>query len=214
MEQRRLERQRAEARRLRNERIKRMSLIGGGIVVGLVVFVVSIHAVISRTSAITAINGPTSTAQGQPIDGLTCGAEMATALHYHVYFEMYANGQQINIPANTGIVQTAQGTCLYPLHVHPENANIIHIESPVQRAFTLGQVFDIWTQPLSQTQVLSYRADSRHPIAYEVFDANGHLSKITGDPRAFELADHQTIVIISNSPHVLPAPFTDWQGLP
>jgi hypothetical protein len=214
LEQRRLERQRAEALRLRNERIKRMSLIGGGIVAGLVVLVVIAHAIASKTSSITAIDGPTSTAQGQTIDGLTCGAEMATALHYHVSFEMYANGQQINIPQNTGIVQTGQGTCLYSLHVHPENSNIIHIESPVVRTFTLGQVFDIWTQPLSQTQVLSYRADSRHPITSEVFDANGHLSKITGDPRALVLADHQTIVILYNSPEVHPAAYTDWQGLP
>jgi hypothetical protein len=213
-EQRRLERQRAEARRQRNKRIQRMSLIGGGIVAGLVVLVFIVHAVTSRTSTLPAMDGPTSTAQGQPIDGLTCGAEMATALHYHVYFAMYANGQQINIPANTGIVQTAQGTCLYPVHVHPENANIIHIESPEVRTFTLGQVFDIWTQPLSQNQVLSYRADSHHPITYEVFDAHGHLGKVTGDPRALVLADHQTIVILYNSPHVQPAAFTDWQGLP
>jgi hypothetical protein len=213
MEQRRLERQRAEALRRRNEQIKRVGLIGGGIVAALLVIVVIARALTGGASSVTAIDGPTSTAHGQPIDGLPCGAEMATAMHFHVYFEMYANGRQINIPANTGIVQTAQGTCLYPLHVHPENKNIVHIESPVQRTFTLGQVFDIWTQPLSQTQVLAYRADSHHPITYEVFDANGNLSKITGDPRAFVLATHQTIVILYNSPHMQPFAYTDWQGL-
>jgi hypothetical protein len=214
MEQRRLERQRAEARRLRNQRIRQVSLIGGGAIAVLLVIVVVARAIFSSASSVTAINGPTSTAHGQTIDGLTCGAEMATAMHYHVSFAMYANGQQITIPANTGIVQTGQGSCFYPLHVHLANANVIHVESPVQQTFALGQVFDIWTQPLSQDQVLSYRADSRHPITYEVFDANGHLSKITGDPRAFQLADHQTIVILYNSPNIHPSAFTNWQGLP
>jgi hypothetical protein len=214
MEQRRAERQRAEARRQRNARIKRICRLGGGSAAALLLTAFLVHAVTSGASTKTAIDGPTSTAQGQTIDGLACGAEMASALHYHVYFEMYANGRQINIPANTGIVQSGQTSCFYPLHVHPENANIVHVESPIQRPFSLGQVFDIWTQPLSQTNVLNYQANSRHAITYEVFDAHGTLSQVTQDPRAVQLADHQTVVILYNSPNAHPAAFTDWQGLP
>jgi hypothetical protein len=48
---------------------------------------------------------------------------------------------------------------LFHIHAHltgsPTHANdgIIHIESPVQRTYTLGQFFDVWQQPLSPTRV-------------------------------------------------------------
>ncbi len=35
------------------------------------------------------------------------------------------------------------GGCFYWLHTHTEDG-IIHIESPVQRTFTLGHFFAIW----------------------------------------------------------------------
>ena len=46
----------------------------------------------------------------------------------------------------------AGGTCFYWLHTHTADG-IIHIESPVDRVYTLGEFFDEWHQPLSATQV-------------------------------------------------------------
>ena len=46
----------------------------------------------------------------------------------------------------------AGGQCFYWLHTHTSDG-VIHIESPTQRIYTLGQFFDEWHQPLSANQV-------------------------------------------------------------
>ena len=64
------------------------------------------------------------------------------------------------VPAGVGIPGPQQvmdgfvegGRCLYWLHTH-DSTGVVHIESPVQRGYTLGQFFDVWGRPLSATQV-------------------------------------------------------------
>ena len=45
-------------------------------------------------------------------------------------------------------VFVTSGSCFSWLHTHASDG-IIHIESPVKRTFTLGDFFDLWSQPLS-----------------------------------------------------------------
>jgi hypothetical protein len=44
------------------------------------------------------------------------------------------------------------GQCIYWLHTHAPDG-IIHIESPTQRIYTLGDFFDVWRQPLTTGNV-------------------------------------------------------------
>lgn len=44
------------------------------------------------------------------------------------------------------------GQCVYWLHTHTSDG-IIHVESPTQRVYTLGDFFDIWHQPLNASHV-------------------------------------------------------------
>lgn len=75
------------------------------------------------------------------------------------------------------------GSKFYWLRTHDETG-IIHIESPQQRTFTLGDLFDIWHQPLSPTQV--------GPAAGQVAVlVNNHPAG--GDPRAIPLGAHDVI---------------------
>jgi hypothetical protein len=46
----------------------------------------------------------------------------------------------------------AGGQCIYWLHTHTSDG-IIHVESPTQRVYTLGNFFDEWHQPLTATQI-------------------------------------------------------------
>jgi len=46
--------------------------------------------------------------------------------------------------------------CLYWLHTHVADG-IIHIETPGERSFTLGEFFDIWNQPLVRTKLVQRR---------------------------------------------------------
>ena len=107
----------------------------------------------SHNTTTTTTNGPLlappgAAGQGQPVDGLTCGATESLFFHIHAHLAVFVNGQPKTIPATIGF----SSTCLYWLHSHTPDG-VIHIESPVQRTFTLGNYFDVWGQPLSPTQV-------------------------------------------------------------
>jgi hypothetical protein len=106
---------------------------------------------------------PASTTQTGTINGIQCGSKEQLAYHIHAHLTVYDNGQARSIPGGIGIpgsqvVQTTQGPvasggqCIYWLHTHAPDG-VIHIESPTQRIYTLGDFFDEWHQPLSDTQV-------------------------------------------------------------
>ena len=89
------------------------------------------------------------------------------AYHIHAHFVVFVLGREFSLPAGIGIPgsvaqQTPQGLvaagghCIYWLHTHTADG-VIHIESPTQRIYTLGNFFDEWHQPLSATQVGNVR---------------------------------------------------------
>lgn len=218
LRERQLQRQREMQRKLRQQRIQRMSVLGGGIlVVALIAFLI-VHAATAGTGTpstnlptITGTGTYTTPVDGTPRDTMSCLGTEGTVIHIHMYLEIYANGLQVQVPANTGIIQEQNGNaCFYPLHVHQGEANIVHEESPTQATYTLGAFFDVWGQKLSKTQMMQYQADATHPLVFEVFDANGKLTTYTGNPLDLPLHAHDTIVILYNSPNVKPTPFTGW----
>jgi hypothetical protein len=79
----------------------------------------------------------------------------------------------------------------------------MHIESPTQRIYTLGDFFDEWHQPLSATQV----AAASGPVVAFV---NG--KRRTGNPSAIPLDPHAVIQLDVGSPVVKFQPFS-WTGL-
>ena len=160
---------------------------------------------------------------GQPVDGIPCQPSLGNAIHANVRLTVYVNGQSIGIPVGIGSVAPPQPgvaalasngktTCLYALHVF-EADNLIHVDAPTNRTYTLGEFFDIWGQPLSRTLMADYSADANHSLVFDVFDPNGNMQTYTGDPRAIPLAEHETIVILFHSPSVHPTPYNSWNGL-
>ncbi|HEV2461355.1 MAG TPA: hypothetical protein VGS80_23630 [Ktedonobacterales bacterium] len=210
-QQRQLERQRERQRRLRQQRMTRAGIIGAGVlVVALIAFLV-IHATAGSSSGPVIVHGTgtyTSPATGEVRNDMTCFGQEQLVYHIHAYLYIYVNGQPQVVPEQTGIPSGAN--CLYALHVHTSEANIIHIEAPSPATYTLGAFFDIWGQQLSKTQVMTYKADASHPLTFYVFDANGKKTKITGNPLDIPFSNHETIVILYNSPNVTPQPFTGW----
>jgi hypothetical protein len=134
-------------------------------------------------------------ARGEPVDGIEAGSMEQLLFHIHAHLAIYVHGQQEFVPYGIGIVPPYQlqntaggpfvagGSRFYWLHTHDETG-IIHIESPQQRTFTLGNLFDIWRQPLSPTQV--------GPVTGQVAVlVNNH--PVGGDPRAVPLAARDVI---------------------
>ena len=176
----------------------------GGIAAAVlaVILVVVLASGSSHKSPVTASNdpvlaSPSSGPQGQPIDGMTCGAE-TLIFHIHAHLAVFVDGQPRAVPAGIGIT----GSCLYWLHSHTADG-VIHMESPVPRTFTLGNYFDVWGQPLSTTQVgpatgpvIAYVDGQRYP----------------GNPRDIALAAH-TDVQLDVGTDVPPQSFTFPSGL-
>jgi hypothetical protein len=189
-----------------------VSLAAGGVVVlaavvfGLVLF--SRGAPSQPASA-----GSLPTATGQTIDGIQCQTQEQVLYHIHAHMAIFANGQPRTVPLGIGIPNAqvenstegpfaASGSCFYWLHSH-QTDGIIHVESPSQRTYTLGNWFDIWGQPLSSTQVAG---DKGAVIAY----VNGQ--RYSGDPREIPLLPH-SVIQLDVGTDVAPRPYTFATGL-
>jgi hypothetical protein len=156
--------------------------------------------------------GTTSAATGAAVDGIGCETSEQTLFHIHAHLTIFVNGAARQVPAAIGIPgavaqQTKagpfidSGTCFYWLHTHAADG-IVHIESPVQRTFTLGQFFDEWGQPL--------RPDVAGP-------AHGHVTALVngkvfeGNPRNVPLTAHAQIQLEVGTPLVAPESIS-WTG--
>jgi hypothetical protein len=80
------------------------------------------------------------------------------------------------------------------MHTH-DNTGIIHIETPNVKTFTLGQVFDIWGQPLSSTNVAGITGN----IVVYIND-NGDVRRYMGDPRKIVLTSLRDITFQIGTP--------------
>ena len=154
-------------------------------------------------------------AQGQPVDGISCDTSEQVVYHIHAHLAVYTNGRPRTIPEGIGIVPPTQivqtsagpfvaaGRCFYWLHSHTADG-IIHVESPSERVYTLGNYFDIWNQPLSATQV-----GPAHGMVTAY--VNGQI--FNGDPRSIPLTAHALIQLDVGSGSPGPQPFTFPAGL-
>jgi hypothetical protein len=156
---------------------------------------------------------PTSAATtGQTIDGISCQTSEQTVFHIHTHLTIFVNGQQRQVPAAIGIPgavaqQTSagpfvdSGTCFYWLHTHAADG-IIHIESPVERTYTLGDFFDEWGQPLGPDQA----GPAKGKVTAIV---NGKVFK--GNPRDVPLGSHENLQLDVGTPLVAPETI-DWSN--
>jgi hypothetical protein len=160
--------------------------------------------------AAQALAGTSAVTAGQAIDGISCQAAEQTIFHIHTHLTIFVNGQQRQVPAGIGIPhavaqQTSagafidSGSCFYWLHTHAADG-IIHIESPVQRTFTLGDFFDEWGQPLSAGQA----GPAKGKVTVIV---NGKVWK--GNPRGVPLGSHENLQLEVGTPLVAPETI-DW----
>jgi hypothetical protein len=138
--------------------------------------------------------GTSAATTGQTIDGISCQTSEQTVFHIHTHLTIFVNGKQRQVPAAIGIPGAVaqqtnagpfvdSGTCFYWLHTHAADG-IIHIESPVERTYTLGEFFDEWGQPLGPGQA----GPAKGKVTVLV---NGQVFK--GNPRAVPLGSHENL---------------------
>ena len=154
-------------------------------------------AILSRSPVLAAMPS------GQTIDGISCDQAEGAVFHIHQHVAIRIRGRAIEIPSDIG--RPIVSPCLYWIHTHTPNG-LVHVEAPKFRTFTLGNLFDIWGEPLGATSVASARI-KRGDL--HVF-VDGKIYR--GDPRKIQLAQHTDITIEAGPPYAKPVPFTDWQG--
>jgi hypothetical protein len=151
----------------------------------------------------------------QTIDGITCQASEKVVYHIHAHLTIFVRGKAQVIPYGIGIgppikgVNTQAGpfvtvgSCFMWLHTHALDG-ILHIESPAQRIYTLGQFFAVWGQPLTRTRVGPARG--KVTAFY-----NGKVW--TGNPSSIPLMSAGQIQLDGGTPIVAPQHIAFPQGL-
>ena len=152
---------------------------------------------------------------GQTVDGVSSNDMEQVAFHVHAHLAIYVNGEQKLVPYGIGIVAPYQlqtippgepaagtsfvggGSKFYWLHTHDESG-VIHIESPAQKTYTLGQFFDEWGQQLGPNQV---GPNTGKVTAY----VNGKV--FSGNPRDIPLDAHN-VIQLDLGKTVAPQPFS------
>ena len=154
----------------------------------------------------------TAQAAGQVIDGIASSEAEQLAFHVHAHLQVYVDGQQRAVPYGIGVVpplelqQTVNGPFVvggagfYWLHTH-DASGVIHIESPVERRYTLGEFFDLWGQPLGPEQA----GPAHGPVTALV-----NRIVVGGNPRDISLGAHDVIqldvgAVVPFRPYVFPA---------
>jgi hypothetical protein len=184
----------------------------GGILVVLAVVLIIIAVVNNRSTNVSAQTTP---------GGIPCDHLEHTQVHYHAALQIVYDGVVHPIQANIGIVNPTAPTCYYWLHVHSADTNVIHIESPKDRTFTLKDFFEVWTtwsgikQPLDATHVstLTLTPDQKLVVYVDKGDGKG-AQLYDGDPNKIVLSSHEVITLEITPPTVTPPPtFTFPTGL-
>lgn len=199
----------AEVRRQQRARQRLLRILTGiAAVVAVALVVLVVILVVNHRSTTTAHNVSNS-ASGATVDNIKCETSEQAAYHIHAHLAIFVNGTAVPLQPGIGIpggkpVQgfASGGKCLYWLHTH-DASGVIHIESPVQRTYTLGQFFDIWGRPVSSSQV--------GPASGKVtVYVDG--KQYTGDPRSITLTPHK-VIQLDVGKVVAPKPYTFAHGL-
>ena len=143
--------------------------------------------------------------QGEVVDGIPCLTDETPVHHSHVHLQILYDGAAVAVPAGIGIGQPwgvdstgfiTTGYCFAWVHVH-DTSGVVHITTPEETTFTLGQLFAVWGQPLGPGSALGYQG----PLVVLV---NGQPAD--GDPRMVRLTNLENVVLELGSPPTVPPP--------
>ncbi len=151
----------------------------------IIAVVIIIASVFLGWESITAIfSGRSTDGRTTREVAMSCTLHLHTKFHIHQHLVILVNGLPQTIPANTGVTFA----CMNPLHTHDETGEI-HVESPDQRDFTLGDFFAVWDKTFDRNQIFDYKADADHEIVMTVND------NVSQEYEKLVLKDKQQIVI-------------------
>ena len=123
------------------------------------------------------------------IDGIDCSS--SEAYHIHAHLSIVRDGQALAIPALIGI----PAGCTYEMHTHDKTGEL-HLEAPRAKRFTLGNLFAVWGQPLTRTNIAGITG---LPVTIYVTDGTTTV-EYKGEPNDLELTSHRLVTIQIGKP--------------
>jgi hypothetical protein len=139
---------------------------------------------------------------GAPVDALRCVREFGKRFGAHL--EVFAHQHVVAIPAGIGIASPRArainasvlgGRCYYPATT-TDPTGVIEVRRGAR--VTLGELFDVWGQPLGSTVAARFRAPTGSLVVAYV---NGR--RWSANPRAITLVRHE-LVVLEVASHVPP----------
>ena len=124
------------------------------------------------------------------IDGIKCDSAEHFNFHYHAHLDIFVNGFSYLVPAGIGIKPPDS---IYWLHTH-DISGIIHVESPDNRTFTLGQFFDIWGKKFNNSQIFDFMVDKSANKTLAVYINGTEATNL--QYRNIPIVNHEDITII------------------
>jgi hypothetical protein len=122
-----------------------------------------------------------------------------TTVHVHQHLDLFVDGRRVVVPQGIGI--DPGGGFLVPLHTH-DDSGIIHVESPVERDYTLGEFFGVWGVQLTRRCLGGYCAAGDGSLRVFV---DGR--RLESDPTQLRLRRHQEIAIVVGKPVAVPSSY-------
>jgi hypothetical protein len=135
--------------------------------------------------------------------GLPALTEEGQVVHIHQHLDLFVDGKRVRVASDIGIA--ADGSFISPLHTHAPQAGhppdgIMHVESPTQASFSLGQFFAVWGVRLNADCIGGRCADATGHELHTWVDGK----PVAGDPTRIVLAEHQEIVLAYGTREQMP----------
>jgi hypothetical protein len=143
------------------------------------------------------------------ISDISCDTMEHFKMHIHAHLDIFINGEAYPVPSNIGIIPNQ---CIYWMHTH-DDTGVIHIESPEDRNFTIGEFFDIWGQTFDNSQIFDNIAGENINNALNVY-INGKKVNAGTDFRQIPINAHDKITIVYGiPPDPIPSRYAFPEGL-
>lgn len=133
---------------------------------------------------------------GSPIGSFTCVTNPPDTYNVHAHVTILVNNEPQALPKYIGASPAGDTHCFYPIHTDDQSGRV-HVIWSEADTFTLGQMFTIWGQPLTSTNVAGVTG---LPVEVYVTD-NGTSTKVEdADWANIELTSHREITIELGTP--------------
>lgn len=139
--------------------------------------------------------------------GLPALTQEGQVTHIHQHLDIFVDGKPVKVADDIGI--DPQGGFISPLHTHLQTEGVLHVESPTQERFSLGQFFAVWGVRLDAKCIGGDCAGGAKTLRAWV---DG--TAVAGDPTRIVLAEHQEIVLAYGTPDQVPDPIPSSYAFP